>query len=77
AYFTSGGTDSALAFTQGSHYGFIFTFVLAFLVCSLHSVSKNRLALVRAQANINLRETKALSPKAPAPHTALEHPPLL
>lgn len=31
AYFTSGGTDSALAFTQGSHYGFFFTFVLAFL----------------------------------------------
>ena len=31
AYFAAGGTDSALAFTQGAHYGFIFTLALAVL----------------------------------------------
>ena len=31
SYFAAGGTDSALAFTQGSHYGFTFTLVLAAL----------------------------------------------
>lgn len=30
-FFAAGGTDSALGFTQGSHYGFIFTLVLAVL----------------------------------------------
>lgn len=29
AFFAAGGTDSALAFAQGSHWGFVFTFVLA------------------------------------------------
>ncbi len=31
AYYLAGGTDSAAAFTQGSHWGFIFTLVLAIL----------------------------------------------
>ena len=31
SYAAAGGTDSALAFTTGSHYGFIFTLVLAVL----------------------------------------------
>ena len=31
SYFAAGGTDSALAFTQGAHYGFTFTLVLAVL----------------------------------------------
>ena len=31
AYFAAGGTDSALAFTTGAHYGFTFTLVLALL----------------------------------------------
>ena len=44
AYFTAGGTDSALAFTQGSHYGFLFTLALAIVGFLFALGIKNRKA---------------------------------
>ncbi|MEE0845219.1 MAG: MDR family MFS transporter [Eggerthellaceae bacterium] len=42
AFYAAGGTDSALAFTQGSHWGFIFTLVLAALGFVLATRIKKR-----------------------------------
>lgn len=44
AYFTAGGTNSALAFTQGSHYGFLFTLALAIVGFLFALGIKNRKA---------------------------------
>ena len=48
AYYATGGTDSALAFTQGSHYGFTFTLVLAALGFILATRIKKRAAAPQA-----------------------------
>lgn len=56
AYYATGGTDSALAFTEGSHWGFVFTLVLAIASFLLATRIKKRATADAEAADLQSQE---------------------